>query len=188
MNEEDDDDFFGNDDTNNKFELLIEHRTTERLKKEMKTTGFRDGHQKEMENEHCLQFGFDLAYKLFSKLAFLIGQIRSLTVYLDVSKNDSAFLAQVLSKLDEIEKKTNYEIFLYWNEDKLNSDNLVNYLNSLESKLNLLIKEHFLNNFNKSNILVCLNNLDLIKVEASKDNNDQSETLESLNVDQRFKI
>ena len=171
MNEEDDDDFFGNDDTNNKFELLIEQRTTERLKKEMKTTGFRDGHQKEMENEYCLQFGFDLAYKLFSKLAFLIGQIRSLTVY-----------------LDEIEKKTNYEIFLYWKEDKLNSDNLVNYLNSLESKLNLLIKEHFLNNFNKSNILVCLNNLDLIKVEASKDNNDQSETLESLNVDQRFKI
>ena len=52
MNEEDDDDFFGNDDTNNKFELLIEQRTTERLKKEMKTTGFRDGHQKEMENEY----------------------------------------------------------------------------------------------------------------------------------------
>lgn len=175
MNNSTKDDFFGDDDDfkSNQYEIQLEQRSTERIKNEMKLQGYRDAHQKEMENEVYLQLGFDLGYKLFARISFIIGQIRSLAIYLDVFKNDSAFLAQVLNKLDQIESFSEYDKYLQWNKLELNSSSLVLYLGSLEMKLNKF-KDHFLNStFQadfKQNIMSALNDFNLeLQTEASLD-------------------
>ena len=97
----------------------------------------------------------------------------SLAIYLDVFKNDSAFLAQVLNKLDQIESFSEYDKYLQWNKLELNSSSLVLYLSSLEMKLNKF-KDHFLNStFQadfKQNIMSALNDFNLeLQTEASLD-------------------
>ena len=89
-------------DTN--LDFRVEQRATERLLQEINASGFRDGHQKFMENESLMQSGFDHAYKLFFKLAFLVGKVKALSLHSSVFKSDSLFLAKVSHKLESLEK------------------------------------------------------------------------------------
>lgn len=133
-------DDFGDDETNNNNsnkEFLIEQRTTERLLNEINTSGFRDGHQKFMEDEKYLQTGFDSAYRNLARLAFLAGRIRSLCIHSLYFKNDSAFLSKLTHKLEKIEKY-NYECLIKWNGVEARLDLIEKLVNYFESKLNSL--------------------------------------------------
>lgn len=168
----DEDDFLCDDPLDTKYELKIEERDAERLKNEMKLTGYRDAYQKELENEACLQYGFDVAYKQFSRVGFLIGQIRSLVIYLDAIKYDSAFLSQVFTKLDLIESYSNYELLIEWSVEQVKADKLNAFLTNLEFKLNKfkdhLLNSSFMTDF-KQVIINCLNDLSLDQIDPAVD-------------------
>ncbi len=170
MNKEDD--FFCEEVNSNSDEIILEQRSTERLKSQIKATGYRDGIQKFMENETHLQLGFDLAYSFFARIGFFVGQFRSLGTYLDSCKKDSVFLTQLYDKLEKIENN-NYELFLIWSDErKLNANNLDIYLKNLEIKI-FKLKEYVFNSSSdcdfKSNILLALNEFQIKDTEKVDD-------------------
>lgn len=189
------DDFFGDEDTSTSHEILLEQRATERLKTEMKSSGYRDGIQKQMENEPHLQLGFDLAYRNFARIGFRLGQLRSLGAYLDGCKSDSTFLSQLYDRLDKIENDKSYESLLVWyGERNLSADKLCAYLNSLEQKL-VKLNDYFLNSSSqnefKSNVLWALNDLQIKKTTdrcIDDDDDDDNISLDQLNVEQKLNI
>ena len=91
------DDFIDDEDNNRDF--LIEQKSTERHLNDIKSSGFRDGTQENMENEALIQSGFDESYKIFVNLAFKIGDLRALSSNLC---QDSCFLAKLNDKLDKV--------------------------------------------------------------------------------------
>ena len=98
-------------DTN--LDYKLEQQSTERHLRELNASGFRDGHQKWMENEALMQSGFDHAYKLFFKLAFLIGKVKSLSLQSSCLKNETLFQAKIVHKLQSIEK-CNFSTLIRW--------------------------------------------------------------------------
>ncbi len=137
---DDDDDFFGDEQSVN-HDYILEQRSTDRLLGEITAGGFRDGHQKFMEDEKHLQLGFDLAYRVMCKTAFFIGRIRSFSIYSNHAKGDSAFLARLNQKLESIEKYS-FELYLNWSNDCNSNGNiepdfefLVKCVAELEDKL-----------------------------------------------------
>ncbi len=137
----DDDDFFGGGSQSVNQDYIVEQRSTDRLLADITAGGFRDGRQKFMEDEKHLQLGFDLAYRLMCKTAFIVGKIKSFSIYSNVAKGNTAFLARLNQKLETIEKYT-FELFLNWSASSKSSDNvepsfecLIQCLAELENKL-----------------------------------------------------
>ncbi len=189
------DDFEGD----NSLDFKIEQRATERHLKELNGSGFRDGHQKWMENELITQSGFDHAYKLFYKLGFLTGKIKSVTLQSNAIKNDNALQAKILQKLQAIEK-FNFTRLIKWkilitynthDENNLepNFDELVNAINYYETQLSLLNKSILAYNVRNSNELANLNlildNLNVMHIETSEQKQESDELniiIENLNI------
>ena len=131
---EEDDDFYG--DSHEASAFVIEQRSTERLLDEIHSSGYRDAHQKFMEDEKQLQIGFDAAYVLFCRIGFLTGQIKSYAIYLNCFKHDSAFMAKLTDKLDKL-ARFNFENYFEWDEDmRPNLNNLKRLVASLEANFN----------------------------------------------------
>lgn len=137
---DDDDDFYGETDNS---DYKIEQRSTERLLNDVKASGFRDGHQKLMEDEKHLQLGFDLSYPLMCRVAYLVGTIKSYNNYSQFTKGNTAFMSKLVMRLDLIEKY-NYQLYLNWldlcNYSKdltvqPSSDRLIDILRDIEQKL-----------------------------------------------------
>ena len=139
------DDDFGDDinDTNNNREndFMLEQRSTDRMREEIKSNGYRDGYQKHFEDEKLMQIGFDIAYKRLSAIAFLCGQIKSMAAYSSVFGKDSAFLARLNDKLDKIEH-FKFDNLLEWQQPNSpgqvpmpNEQNLIRFLDDYQQKL-----------------------------------------------------
>lgn len=113
-------------------DFRIEQRSTDRHMQEIYSSGYRDAYQECQEDEKLLQAGFDHSYKLFVKIGFLIGQIRSVCNYV----KDSSSLARVNHRLEIIEKKCAYEKLVKWREDgEIDLSDLISKLASIESRL-----------------------------------------------------
>lgn len=105
------DDFFGDDTSNNDY--AVDQKSTERLLSEIRASGFRDSFQEHMEDEQHLQLGFDMAYPLICRIAFISGKIRSFGIYSNLMKGNSALLAHLNAKLEAIEKYS-FHLYLDW--------------------------------------------------------------------------
>ena len=99
-----DEDDFIDDTTNNHNDFMLEQRSTDRMRDEIKSNGYRDGYQKHFEDEKLMQIGFDIAYARLSEIAFLCGQIKAMAAYSSTFGKDSSFLARLNDKLDKIEQ------------------------------------------------------------------------------------
>jgi len=136
----DEDDFYG-ESTHSDYK--IEQRSTERLLEEIKISGFRDGHQKLMEDEPQMQLGFDLAYRCLCRVAHLVGKIKAYIIYSSFTKGNTAFLAKVNTKLELIEKY-NYGLYLEWENVDRTCDKVVPAAESLVEVL-LELENKFVN-------------------------------------------
>lgn len=81
--------------------LTLEQRSTEKMLNDLRTSGYRDGRQRHMEDEERMQAGFDTAYKRLVRLGFQTGRVRASVVSL--VRKDSALLAAVNHRLEMIE-------------------------------------------------------------------------------------
>lgn len=129
----DEDEFYGNTESAPR-DYIVEQRATERLLIEHRAGGYRDGHQKLMEDESHLQLGFDLAYRLICKVGFLLGQIKSFGIYSTNTKSNTAFLAKLNMHLDKLEKYS-YELYLNWDHSGESSETVEPEYHSLSSLL-----------------------------------------------------
>ena len=115
------DDFGSGDDAS---DFRVEQQATDRHLKELNSSGFRDGQHNFMENEAIMQTGFDQAYKLFYRLAFLAGKTRALSLHSVIPlRNDSAFLAKIAHKLECVEsydyaKLIQWKLFITYNSNE----------------------------------------------------------------------
>ena len=130
----------------NKKDFIVDQNANNRMLSEINTAGYRDGLQKFMEDETHLQRGFDFGFKILSRLAFLVGHVKSTVAFAHFSKNDSSLLAKINDKLEKIENY-NYELMLDWDLTKSNDANvekLEKDIRDLEKKLENF-REHFKN-------------------------------------------
>ena len=156
----DDDDFYGEPSKDDEYK--IEQRSTERLLNDIKISGFRDGHQKLMENEVHLQLGFDLAYRCLARIAGMIGKLKAYSIYSNYTRGNTTFLAVLNQKLDLIEKY-NYELFLNWDKNpnqtsekvEPNAESMIELLPELERKLIVFEQKFF--NLSTSDLKAVLN-------------------------------
>ena len=158
----DEDDFYGDSEPTSS-DYIVEQRATERLLIQHRASGYRDGHQKLMEDEPHLQLGFDIAYRLISKISYLLGQIKSFAIYSKFTKSNTAFLAQLNMHIDKLEK-FNYELYLNWDNSKGDNkvepehESLCSLLTELHSRINkfrdnfLTINSQNLDNLNFSDL------------------------------------
>ena len=136
-------------------DIQIDQRHHERHLNELYNSGYRDAYQSSMEDEKCLQIGFNAGYRAISKLSFLIGTIYS--CFERYKFKDDADLYQVnhdLVKLKRLLETIEIKLVTNENYERIikNSDNN-NFENNLElnqilSEFNnnlLLIKDHFRN-------------------------------------------
>lgn len=162
----DDDDFYGEPSTDGDYK--IEQRSTERLLNEIKISGFRDGHQKLMEDEVHLQLGFDLAYRCLARIAGMVGKIKAYSIYSNYTRGNTAFLAGLNQKLELIEKY-NYGLFLKWDthsnqtSEKVEpaAESMMELLPELERKLIAFEQKFFNLSTGDSEAALNLSDLDL---------------------------
>ena len=186
-------------DTHN-LDFKIEQRATERHLKELNASGFRDGHQKWMENEALMQSGFDRAYKLFYKLAFLTGKIKALSLQSNPLKNDNVFQVKISEKLQSIEK-FNYSSLIKWkllitynthdeHNVEPNFDELENLINYYQTQLSMLNKSILAYNVSKSsnelaNLNSILENFNVMSIQTNEQKQESDELntiIENLNI------
>lgn len=152
-------DFDDFDETVSDNDLKIEQNYYERVLNDLFNSGYRDAFQVYMENEQQLQSGFNLSFKFNSKIAYLVGYIRSLLEVRNLKKlieceqyddDDDNILStnrRLTDLMDNIEKQlvehSNYENLIQ-NETELNE-----FIKKFESGLNL-IKNYVLNEIDKS--------------------------------------
>lgn len=168
----DDSDPFGDDGATTTCDYAAEQRTTERMLDDIRSNGFRDGHQKYMENEAYLQIGFDQAYKIFAKLAILTGQVRSLSSKL--ISNNSSLLARLNDKLDKIDSYP-YETKITWNHQlQPNFDSVVQLVSDFVLRLSQLKDILFSSSssFTLGQATAMENNLNQLQIEQSHTQDD----------------
>lgn len=144
------------EDDNNDIE--IDQRHHERQLKELYNSGYRDGYQITMENETSLQQGFNCGYKSISKIAFLIGTIRSsLDKYKFTNDSDLYEMDHDLMKLKVlIETIENQLITNEKYEEIFKNNENVDELNKIFEKFNenlLVIRDYLSSNTNEASNL-----------------------------------
>ena len=117
-------------------ELDIEQRATERNLSQIRLSGYRDGLHKFSEDETSLQLGFDAAYAALVSLAFVCGQIRAIGA--GSAKANSAFLAKLNHKIDQIEQNSFENLLVWVNTEEFNAEKLKSAISNLEQRLNTL--------------------------------------------------
>jgi hypothetical protein len=138
------------EDTTN--DIQIDQRYHERHLNEIFNNGYRDAFQSNMENEVYLQDGFNIGYKLMSKIGFLIGQIYSLFEKYKFTNNaelyeDNYDLIKMKNLLNIIENQIlnhNWEVIVKKASD-LNDDIELNQILSRFKESLEIIKEYLIN-------------------------------------------
>ena len=185
-------------DTN--LDYKLEQQSTERHLRELNASGFRDGHQKWMDNEALMQLGFDHAYKLFFKLAFLIGKVKSLSLQSSSLKNETLFQAKIVHKLQSIEK-CNFSTLIRWkmlityntrdvNNVEPNFEEIEKLINYYIAQLEILNKSILAfgtsKSFNElSNLNSILDNFNVMSNQTSEqtlENEELNSIIENLNI------
>jgi hypothetical protein len=135
------------DENSEESDIKIDQRQHERDLNELYNSGYRDAYQANMEDEKCMQHGFNAGYKAISKISFLIGTIYSYferhkfrhDVDLHVIDHDLIKLKALLETIEtKLVTNENYEKIIK-NSNDLNE----NFENNLE--LNQIMSEFYNN-------------------------------------------